>query len=366
MGGGRVNRSEQDLDLLLAAEPLAQPADAPFRYIRRDDPPGLPGQHLGEGPMTRADLQHFAAEVRLDELEDPPRVVAGAVEIVQRLRQLSVCRRKFCAGSAALRRPSRCHRTTLPERDDTGPGSRRARPGCPLGLPVMVQGQAAGQQARAAARPQGLRAVSGRPWARELAVLAAYLAAGVAATWPLATYLTGRLPASRDVAIYVWDLWWVAHQLIHLHNPWFTSYMAAPVGLQLGYHTLVPLLGAADGPGHAGLRPVGRLQPADHRLARPGLLRDVPGGPAVAAHAGRRDRRRGVLRAVGHADLPGLVPPEHRVRHGVPAADPGGRRPAAPRPHHRPGRDPRRRARRLGPGQPGIGGDGPDPGRPGR
>ena len=112
----------------------------------------------------------------------------------------------------------------------------------------MVQGQAAGQQARAAARPQGLRGVSGRPWARELAVLAAYLAAGVAATWPLATYLTGRLPASRDVAIYVWDLWWVAHQLIHLHNPWFTGYLAAPVGLQLGYHTLVPLLGALMAP----------------------------------------------------------------------------------------------------------------------
>ena len=112
----------------------------------------------------------------------------------------------------------------------------------------MVQGQAAGQQAQAAARPQGLRAVSGRSWARELAVLAAYLAAGVAATWPLATYLTGRLPASRDVAIYVWDLWWVAHQLIHLNNPWFTGYLAAPVGVQLGYHTLVPLLGALMAP----------------------------------------------------------------------------------------------------------------------
>ena len=88
-----------------------------------------------------------------------------------------------------------------------------------------------------------LRAAAGRPWARELAVLAAFLAAGVAATWPLATYITGRLPATRDAGIYVWDLWWVAHQIIHLHNPWSTTYMAAPVGLQLAYHTLVPLLG---------------------------------------------------------------------------------------------------------------------------
>ena len=74
-------------------------------------------------------------------------------------------------------------------------------------------------------------------------MLAGFLAAGVAATWPLATYLTGRLPATRDVAVYVWDLWWVAHQVIHLQDPWSTTYMAAPVGLQLAYHTLVPLLG---------------------------------------------------------------------------------------------------------------------------
>jgi hypothetical protein len=81
-----------------------------------------------------------------------------------------------------------------------------------------------------------------------VAVLAAYLVAGVAATWPLASYLTGRLPASRDVAVYVWDMWWVAHQAIHLHNPWSTTYLAAPAGLQLGYHTLVPLLGALMAP----------------------------------------------------------------------------------------------------------------------
>ena len=68
-----------------------------------------------------------------------------------------------------------------------------------------------------------------------MAVLAAFLAAGVAATWPLSSYLTGRLPVSRDVSIYVWDMWWVAHQIVHLHNPWSTTYLAAPVGLQLGY-----------------------------------------------------------------------------------------------------------------------------------
>ena len=112
----------------------------------------------------------------------------------------------------------------------------------------MVQGQVAGRRGQRTGAPERLRAAAGRPWARELAVLAAYLAAGVAATWPLASYLTGRLPASRDVAVYVWDMWWVAHQIIHLHNPWSTTYLAAPAGLQLGYHTLVPLLGALMAP----------------------------------------------------------------------------------------------------------------------
>jgi len=119
----------------------------------------------------------------------------------------------------------------------------------------MTQGQVTGSQERlpdgqrpTISKPGWLPGVAGRHWAAELTVLAGFLAAGVAVTWPLATYITGRLPASRDVAIYVWNLWWVAHQVIHLHNPYTTTYMAAPVGLQLGYHTLVPLLGVVLAP----------------------------------------------------------------------------------------------------------------------
>jgi hypothetical protein len=77
---------------------------------------------------------------------------------------------------------------------------------------------------------------------QHLALLACYLAAGIALTWPRATYLfRGQLPESRDVASYVWDLWWVPHQLVHLGNPWFTGNMAAPVGIQLGFDTTMPL-----------------------------------------------------------------------------------------------------------------------------
>ena len=80
--------------------------------------------------------------------------------------------------------------------------------------------------------------------ARQLGLLACYLAVGVAVTWPRAAYLAGSLPSTRDAAAYVWGFWWVARQLTHLGNPWATGYLAAPVGTQLAYHTLMPLPGA--------------------------------------------------------------------------------------------------------------------------
>ena len=93
------------------------------------------------------------------------------------------------------------------------------------------------------ARPE-LRSAWARPAVRHLVILAGYLVAGIAVTWPRAAYLVqGRLPNYGDVVSYVWDLWWVAHQVTHLGNPFFTSHMAAPVGVQLGFDTLIPLLG---------------------------------------------------------------------------------------------------------------------------
>jgi hypothetical protein len=89
----------------------------------------------------------------------------------------------------------------------------------------------------------GGRAGWGAPLARHLALLACYVAAGIAVTWPRVTYLAGRLPATRDAGGYVWDFWWVARQVSHLASPWSTTYIAAPVGTDLGYHTLMPLPG---------------------------------------------------------------------------------------------------------------------------
>jgi hypothetical protein len=79
---------------------------------------------------------------------------------------------------------------------------------------------------------------------RHLALLACYLAAGVAVTWPRATWLVdGKLQATRDAGTYVWDFWWMAHAVEHLTNPWYTRAITAPVGVQLGYHALMPLEG---------------------------------------------------------------------------------------------------------------------------
>ncbi len=81
------------------------------------------------------------------------------------------------------------------------------------------------------------------PRTAHLVLLAGYLVTGLAVTWPRVTYLAGRLPATRDAGGYVWDFWWVARQVSHLSSPWSTRYLAAPVGSDLGYHTLMPLPG---------------------------------------------------------------------------------------------------------------------------
>ena len=103
-------------------------------------------------------------------------------------------------------------------------------------------------------RPPGrwrrwLNWMAARPRARQAALLLGFIVAGAAVTWrlgriPLAGYLVaGRLPSTRDTASYVWGFWWMAHQVTHLANPWFTGLMAAPAGVQLGFHTVMPLPG---------------------------------------------------------------------------------------------------------------------------
>ncbi len=116
--------------------------------------------------------------------------------------------------------------------------------------PLILRGlpPAGAAAERTAFRWGRLRAVAARPAVRHLVLAVCYGAAGIAVTWPRAAYLTGRLPASNDVSSYVWDLWWVARQVTHLGDPWFTGYMAAPAGVQLGFDTTMPLAGLVMAP----------------------------------------------------------------------------------------------------------------------
>ncbi len=84
-----------------------------------------------------------------------------------------------------------------------------------------------------------------RPLTVHLAVLIGYLVAGIIVTWTRAIYLTEHvLPGdARDPGLFVWDFWWMARSVLHLSNPWYTGYLAAPVGAPLAFHTLMPLPG---------------------------------------------------------------------------------------------------------------------------
>jgi hypothetical protein len=90
-----------------------------------------------------------------------------------------------------------------------------------------------------------LGSVARRPASVHVAVLIGYLGAGIAVSWTRVAYLTDQVVpgGGRDTGLFVWDFWWMARSVAHLSNPWFTSYLAAPVGTPLGFHTLMPLPG---------------------------------------------------------------------------------------------------------------------------
>src|SRR5215469_597483 len=121
------------------------------------------------------------------------------------------------------------------------PATIAAPPAAPAGVPAPPAGPTWRRRARSAGR-----ALASGPLGRHLALLACYTAVGIAVTWPRATYLVnGKLQATRDAGVYVWDFWWMAHAVEHLANPWYTRSIVAPTGAQLGYHALMPLEGVA-------------------------------------------------------------------------------------------------------------------------
>ena len=80
-------------------------------------------------------------------------------------------------------------------------------------------------------------------------VLAAYAALTVVFTWPLAAQFTTALPAGGDAWQHLWNLWWVKTALVDLHtNPFHTTFLYYPDGVNLYFHTLVPLIGVLSIP----------------------------------------------------------------------------------------------------------------------
>jgi hypothetical protein len=136
-------------------------------------------------------------------------------------------------------------------------------------------GRPTGGQGRArrltAALLRGARTAAARRILGHVLLTAGYVAAGVIVTWPTARNLgDGHLIKVPDISSYVWALWWMAHQVAHLGDPWFTTYMAAPVGVQLGFDTLMPLPGLIMTPVTLLFGPAASF--AALTIAMPGLL----------------------------------------------------------------------------------------------
>ena len=246
------------------------------------------------------------------------------------------------AGEDPPEQPASGQIGTLPPQEpwvraaDTGGGFPGAGPAGVTALPRPAPAPAAPGPGTGRGTPG--RWFTRRPLTAHLVLLAGYVITGLAVTWPRVTYLAGRLPALRDAGGYVWDFWWVARQVSHLSSPWSTRYLAAPVGSDLGYHTLMPLPGLLMTP-ITWPWPSLNLQPALRPVPRAAVLPDVPGGPALAA------TQLGAITAGGfwpvrHPHLAQLVQAEPGARGAVPADGPeaavrltrrpgGGRRPSS-------------------------------------
>src|SRR5215467_5564610 len=145
------------------------------------------------------------------------------------------------ARESAMARGTGTSSATLPKPDEPDAGA--AQPA------EHEAGSGEPGPARPGGRQRGFLRALDYAWVRHLILLLVYQGAGIAATWPRFTYLAnGKLPATSDVSSYVWNIWWAGHGLLHLNNPFVTSYMAAPVGIHLAFSTLMPLAGWITAP----------------------------------------------------------------------------------------------------------------------
>ena len=107
----------------------------------------------------------------------------------------------------------------------------------------------------ALAAPRGSQA-RGRLWAA--VVVAAYGVMGLAANWPTLPG-DGRHMRGGDMTQMTWYLAWTPHALAHANNPFFTTTLNYPDGVNLAQNTSAPLLGLVTAPLTLAVNPVASL-----------------------------------------------------------------------------------------------------------
>lgn len=91
--------------------------------------------------------------------------------------------------------------------------------------------------------------------------IGAYAVLAVLAYWPVLPFDASKLPTppgtgAGDPVQMAWFLAWTPFALIHGHNPFFTSYLDVPYGVNLAANTSVPLLGLVATPLTLALGPI--------------------------------------------------------------------------------------------------------------
>ena len=114
--------------------------------------------------------------------------------------------------------------------------------------------------ASATATTRGRATTSGkRPLVAGTLIIIVYGLLGLLAHWPLFPGDPSRVSMScdcGDLSQAVWFLAWTPHAILSGHNPFFTTAMNYPVGVNLAQNTLMPLLGILAAPVTATLGPV--------------------------------------------------------------------------------------------------------------
>lgn len=108
------------------------------------------------------------------------------------------------------------------------------------------------------ARRQQARVRSARGRIVPVVVVVCFFGLALAAYWPLWPGDPSRLPgcSCADPVQGVWFLGWIPYALGHLHNPFFTTLIDHPSGVNLAQNTEMPLLGLLTAPLSAAVSPV--------------------------------------------------------------------------------------------------------------